>query len=64
MKKRVTRTFGFPRVTYTDNGTQFRGGELPCWLKENGVRMFYCGTGHVASVGLAEAYVKLVKKGL
>ena len=56
----LSRTFGWPRSLYTDNGTHFAQGALPVLMKEVRVRHFPTPKTHPQSVGLSERYVQLI----
>lgn len=61
---KIFDVFGYPRAVYTDNGSHFTGGVFPLRLKQKGVNEIHPPPASPSSVGLSEAYVKLVKKGL
>lgn len=61
---KIFPTFGFPRSTYTDNGSHFTGKQFPKEMKKLGVRLITAPPGAPSSVGLSESFVKMVKKGL
>ena len=56
----LSRTFGWPRSQYTDNGTHFAQGPLPTLMIELGIRHFPAPKTHPQSVGLSERYVQLI----
>jgi len=56
----LSRTFGWPRSLYTDNGTHFAQGPLPVLMAELGIRHFPAPKTHPQSVGLSESYVQLI----
>lgn len=60
----IFSVFGYPRALYTDNGSHFTGGVFPREMERKGVKMHHPPPAAPSSVGLSEAYVKLVKTGL
>ena len=56
--------FGLPESVVTDNGTGFVSQEFETFLKNNGIRHITSAPYHLASNGLAERAVQIVKKGL
>lgn len=61
---RVSDHYGFPLATYTDNGSHFTGKIFPQQMTRNAVKMHFAAPGAPSSVGMSEAYVKLVKTSL
>lgn len=64
LEKEVFSIWGYPRVIYCDNASQFKGGVFNAHMKKKGVKVIHPPAGSPWSVGLAENYVKLMKKGL
>jgi hypothetical protein len=64
LDREIFSVWGFPRATFSDNGPQLAGGVFPKYLKDRAVKVMHPGPGAPSSVGLAENFVKLIKKGL
>lgn len=64
LEKEVFSIWGYPRVIYCDNASQFKSGVFNKHMKKKGVKVIHPPPGSPWSVGLAENYVKLMKKGL
>ena len=56
--------FGEPETILTDNGGCFVGSEFEAILKANGIQHITTAPYHLASNGLAEPAVQIVKAGL
>lgn len=64
LDREIFSTWGFPRGTFSDNASQFSKGDFNGYLKSKAVKVMHPGPGAPSSVGLAENFVKLIKKGL
>lgn len=62
--KKLYTTFGLPVTQVSDNGTQFRSGEMVNFLKENGIQAKYTAPFHPSTNGQAERYVQTFKQKL
>ena len=56
--------FGLPESICSDNAKYFTSSEFELFLKQNGIRHPKSSAYHLASIGLAEQVVQLVKQGL
>ena len=56
--------FGLPETIVTDNGTCFVSAEIEDFFAMNGIRHITSAPYHLASNGLAERAVQIVKRGL
>jgi hypothetical protein len=64
LKEDIVQIFGWPLAFYHDNGSHFAKGVLPEVLSERGIKQMLAPVSHPASVGLSEAFVKIVLSGL
>jgi hypothetical protein len=60
----IFSVWGFLRGVFSDNATQFKAGDFNRYMKVKAVKVMHPGPGNPSSVGLAENFVKLIKKGL
>lgn len=64
LDREILSIWGFPRATFSDNATQFSAGLFKGYMRNKAVKVMHPGPGSLSSVGLAENFVKFIKKGL
>ncbi|KAL1879139.1 hypothetical protein VTK73DRAFT_7258 [Phialemonium thermophilum] len=58
---RWSPVMGWPRQTYSDNGSHFKNEILERVMRHHGTRMTFGPVSHPSSTGLPERYVRLMK---
>jgi hypothetical protein len=56
----VVPVVGWPKTSYSDNGSHFVGEAMQTMPREHGVLHFKAAISHASSMGLAERYVRMI----